>query len=53
MHMKHNRAEQDLLKLFRSAERRTFCYVAPCMWNELPRKIRECNSVALYKKALK
>ena len=25
----------------KSAERRTFCYVAPRMWNELPRKIRK------------
>ena len=30
----------------KSAERRTFSYVPPRMWNELPCKIRESNSVS-------
>ena len=46
-------AVPNTIKLLKSAERRTFCYVAPRMWNELPRKIRECNSVSQFKKALK
>ena len=39
--------------LIKSTERRTFCYVAPRIWNELPRKIRESNSVSQFEKALK
>ena len=46
-------AVPNTIKLLKSAERRTFCYVAPRMWNELPRKIREINSVSQFKKALK
>ena len=46
-------AVPNTIKLLKSAERRTFCYVAPRMWNELPRKIRESNSVSQFKKALK
>ena len=46
-------AVPNTIKLLKSAERRTFCYVAPCMWNELPRKVRERNSVSQFKKALK
>ena len=40
-------------KLLRSAERRTFSYVAPRLWNELPVNIRECNTLSGFKKHLK
>ena len=46
-------AVSNTIKLLKSAERRTFCYGAPRMWNELPRKIRESNSVSQFKRALK
>ena len=46
-------AVPNTIKLLKSVERRTFCYVAPRMWNELPRKIRESNSASQFKKALK
>ena len=44
-------AVPNTCKLLKSAERKTFCHVAPRMWNELPRKIRV--TVFLNKKALK
>ena len=40
-------------KLLQSAERRTFYYTAPSIWNDLPIHIRESPSVAIFKKALK
>ena len=46
-------AVPNTIKLLKSAEGRSFCYVTPGMWNELPRKIRESNSVSQFKKALK
>ena len=41
------------IKLLHSAERRTFSLTAPRTWNALPANIRECNTVAKFKKDLK
>ena len=46
-------AVPNTIKLLKSAERRTFCYVAHRMWNELHHKIRESTSVPQFKKAKK
>ena len=40
-------------KMLQSAERRTFSYIAPHVWNKLPVAIRECNTVAQFKTHLK
>ena len=44
-------AVPNTIKLRKSAERRTFWFIAPRMWNELPHNIGECNSVSQLKKA--
>lgn len=40
-------------KLLQSAERKTFYYAAPRMWNDLPVYLRECKTMSGFKKALK
>jgi hypothetical protein len=40
-------------KMLQSAERRTFHYSAPRMWNDLPKNIRQSPSIPIFKRALK
>jgi hypothetical protein len=45
--------EHNTIKLLISAERRTFSYVAPRLWNGLPTSMRETKSVNTFKRLLK
>ena len=43
----------NTIKMLQSAERRTFHYSAPRMWNDLPKNIRQSPSIPSFKRALK
>ena len=45
--------EFNTIKTLKSAERKTFSYAAPRMWNRLPANMRESHSIVTFKSALK
>ena len=44
---------QSTIRTLQSASNRTFIYVAPSLWNNLPIPMRTCDSLQVFKKSVK
>ena len=45
--------QHSTIKTLQSASNRTFTYVAPSLWNNLPTPMRTCDSLQVFKKSVK